>query len=114
MVIVFEIICEVCLGDPRIIFEHICGKFGNSVSRDTVKGEHSDFPLYSFYFSSLDSQGLFGGEVNDGVLGVLEEVVDHKIEDVGVVVLLVEDLCGEDLNEGQGTHFPFSLTMRKT
>jgi hypothetical protein len=52
--------------------------------------------------------------VDDGVLGVLEEVVDHKIENIGVIVLLVEDLCGEDLNGRQNTHFPFSLTMRKT
>ena len=42
------------------------------------------------------------------------EVVDHKIENIGVVVLLVEDLRGENLNERRNTHFPFSLTMRKT
>ena len=50
----------------------------------------------------------------DRILGILEEMVDHKIEDIGVVVLLVEHLSREDLNAALGTHFPFSLTMRKT
>ena len=34
----------------------------------------------------------------DRILGILEEMVDHKIEDIGVVVLLVEHLSRKDLN----------------
>lgn len=98
VILILEVVGQMGLGHPRVVLEHVGGVLGNAVSNYSMKGEDSHLSVHAFNIDLLDAEGLLGGEVHDWVLGALEEVIDHEVEDVGVVILLVEDLGGEDLH----------------
>lgn len=114
VVLVFEIVGEMRLGHPRVVLEHVGGVLRNAKSSHPVKGEHPHLSLHALEIHLLDAHGLLGGEVHHWVLGTLEEVIDHEVKDVGVVILLIQDFGGENLYKQGNTHFPFSLTIKNT
>lgn len=99
MVLVFEVVGEMRLGNPRVVLEHVGGVLRDAESSHSVKGQHPHISLHSLEFHLLDAHGLLGWEVHHWILGPLEKVVDHEVEYVGVVILLIQDFCGENLDK---------------
>jgi hypothetical protein len=114
VILIIEVVGEMRLGHPRVVLEHVGGVLRNAERSHSVKGKHPHLSVHALEIDLLDAQGLLGGEVHHWVLGALEKLVDYEVEDVIVVVLLIQDLCGQNLHYQGYTHFPFSLTTKNT
>lgn len=113
-VVILEVVGQLTLGHPREIFEHQRGKLRHAKGSNAMEGHHPHFLLDIRQVDLPQAHGLLGRIVHHRVFRILEEVVAEEIEDVVVVILLVEDLAGEDLHYRGSTHFPFSFTIMKT
>lgn len=113
-VLVFEVIAQQRLWHPSKVLVAARREFGNTLSRYTSEGKDPDWLFSPLRVDLSDTYRLFGGVMDRGVLNALEEVLGHILEHLGVRVLLVDQLMGESLHYIFLTHFPFSLTIRKT
>ena len=97
MVLVFKVIGQVSLRHPSIIFKHIRRVLRYSKCSDSVKSEHPNLSLSPFHSHLPNSEGFLGWEVHYWIFSALEEMVDHKVKYIGVVILLIHDFSGKDL-----------------
>jgi hypothetical protein len=114
MVLVFEVIGEVSLWHPRVIFKHVSGVLWYSECSNSMKGKHPHLPLSPLYIHLLNPKGFLRWEVHHWVFSALKEMIDHEVENVVVVIFLIHDLCGENLYYQANTHFPFYFTIKNT
>jgi hypothetical protein len=98
VILFVEVVGKMGLGHPCVVLEHVGGVLRNAESSYPVKSKHSNLFLHTLKAHLLDSQGLLGGEMHHRVLGSLEKVVNHEVEYVGVVVLLIQNLGGQNLH----------------
>ena len=114
MIGILEMATKERLRHPSKVLVHVCWKFRQAESWNTIESKYSGLFFLSLKSSSPYGYRFFGGEVNDGIAGVLKEMSGHKIEYIAVIVLLIQYLGWENLYTFWSTHFPCCFTIKKT